>query len=241
MAGGALSVYVARVNGLSDRTTVQNIAAILGGHMTDAPDERPKQQLIGPRGRFLPGNKFGRGRGRPKGALNKATVGMKALMNATAEKHGSDGKGKDGVGGYMDYLAKTFPEAFAHHLLRATVTPAKEEEPKNGEGGGITSVTIVSIPPGHQQCPDGFFRPEHEAMPLWEVEHARRRAEEHAQQHPAAPLLLQIGHRLPEPGRSEERAVIDVQGIDAELLAELNTLSIEELMVRAGVSDVDKS
>ena len=115
VAGGASTVYVARVNGLSDRTTVQNIAAILGGHMTDAPDERPKQQLIGPRGRFLPGNKFGRGRGRPKGALNKATVGMKALMNATAEKHGSDGKGKDGVGGYMDYLAKTFPEAFAHH------------------------------------------------------------------------------------------------------------------------------
>jgi len=57
-------------------------------------------------------------RGRPKGSQNKTTTLLKDAILLAAEKTGLDQKGKDGLTGYLQFLAKEEPKAFSQLLGR---------------------------------------------------------------------------------------------------------------------------
>ena len=54
-----------------------------------------------------------RQRGRPKGAPNKTTTVLKDAILAAGEAVGEDQRGKDGLQGYLVFLAKAEPKSFA--------------------------------------------------------------------------------------------------------------------------------
>ena len=56
------------------------------------------------------------------------------------------------------------------------------------------NINVVEIPYDHSVCPDGNTRPNCEAVPLWEAEHARRRAAENVQHGAEEKPLLQLEH-----------------------------------------------
>lgn len=58
------------------------------------------------------------GPGRPKGMPNKSTAALKDAILAAGEKVGSDMKGRGGMTGYLVFLAKTEPKAYAGLLGR---------------------------------------------------------------------------------------------------------------------------
>jgi len=66
-------------------------------------------------GTFPPGYK---GPGRTKGKPNKVTTLLKDAIILAAEAVGEDRKGKDGLVGYLKYLAKREPKAYASLLSR---------------------------------------------------------------------------------------------------------------------------
>jgi hypothetical protein len=70
------------------------------------------------------------GKGRPKGSLNKTTATLKEAILKAAELSGRDGKGKDGLVGYLRRVADDEPKAFAGLLGR--VLPLQV----TGENGG---------------------------------------------------------------------------------------------------------
>ena len=83
---------------------------------------------------------FGKGNpGKPKGAVNKVTLALREAVVQAAEKVGEDGKGQNGLVGYLVALAKTEPKAFASLLGRAM--PLQVEGP--GEGGAHVFQKIV--------------------------------------------------------------------------------------------------
>ncbi len=55
----------------------------------------------------------GPGPGRPKGLPNKTTATLKEAILKAGELVGEDGKGKDGLTGYLVRVAKTDTKAFA--------------------------------------------------------------------------------------------------------------------------------
>lgn len=61
---------------------------------------------------------MGAGPGRPKGSVNKTTTLLKEAILLAATQVGSDGKGKDGLTGYLVLLAKHQPKSFASLLGR---------------------------------------------------------------------------------------------------------------------------
>lgn len=65
---------------------------------------------------FKPGH--GKHGGRLKGVPNRVTRELKSAILEAAEKHGSDGKGRDGIVGYLFRLAKIEPKAFSALLGR---------------------------------------------------------------------------------------------------------------------------
>lgn len=75
------------------------------------------------------------GKGRTKGVPNKSTQALKDAILLAAEKVGQDGKGKDGLTGYLIGLAKSEPKAFSSLLGR--VLPLTI----GSEGGGLV-VTV---------------------------------------------------------------------------------------------------
>jgi hypothetical protein len=83
------------------------------------------------------------GPGRPKGSLNKTTSALKEAILLAAERVGSDGKGKDQLTGYCEFLAKEEPKAFAGLLGR--VLPLQV----TGEDGGPIQVTRIELVAGH--------------------------------------------------------------------------------------------
>jgi hypothetical protein len=62
-----------------------------------------------------PGQKRG---GRKKGSKNRVGVLVKDAIIMAAEARGFDGKGKEGLVGYMKWLARVEPKAFANLLGR---------------------------------------------------------------------------------------------------------------------------
>lgn len=76
------------------------------------------------------------GPGRPKGSPNKTTAVLKDAIIAAAEATGSDGSGKGKLTGYLTFLAKSEPKAFAG--LLGKVLPMQV----TGEDGGAVIVEI---------------------------------------------------------------------------------------------------
>jgi hypothetical protein len=70
------------------------------------------------------------GRGRKKGEVNKTTKTLKEAILLAAEQVGNDGRGKDGLTGYLVYVASTDVKAFS--ALLGKVLPMQV----TGEGGG---------------------------------------------------------------------------------------------------------
>jgi hypothetical protein len=82
-------------------------------------------------------NRGNAGKGRPKGSPNKTTSLLKDAIILAAEKTGADQKGKDGLVGYCQFLAREEPKAFA--ALMGRVLPMQV----TGEGDGPLQVNII--------------------------------------------------------------------------------------------------
>jgi hypothetical protein len=70
------------------------------------------------------------GKGRPKGSANKTTTALKEAILKAAEDVGMDGKGKEGLVGYLKRVASQDVKAFS--ALLGKVLPLQV----TGEGGG---------------------------------------------------------------------------------------------------------
>jgi hypothetical protein len=68
------------------------------------------------------------GRGRPKGALNKTTTLIKEAIIIAAEEVGSDGKGTDGLVGYLKARAVDTPNAFMAMMTKVLPTQLAGDE-----------------------------------------------------------------------------------------------------------------
>ena len=106
------------------------------------------------KGRFTKGNSVGKGR--PKGTKNRIITSVKQAMEAAIAKVGSDGKGRDGVAGYLENVARTDPSFMAAAYIRATVPPAKDPDP--AEAASTLTVNIISVPAGQFLVDDRKYR-----------------------------------------------------------------------------------
>jgi len=79
------------------------------------------------------------GAGRPPGAGNEAIKPLREAIMEAAKNVGRDGKGKDGLVGYLVMLAKDEPKAFAGLLGR--VIPMQV----TGEDGGDIKITVTKV------------------------------------------------------------------------------------------------
>ena len=73
------------------------------------------------------------GMGRPAGTLNKTTTALKEAILLAAEQVGADGKGTDGLTGYLRHVATTDVKAYSS--LLAKVLPLTIDG--TGKGGAI--------------------------------------------------------------------------------------------------------
>lgn len=76
------------------------------------------------------------GKGKKPGTPNRTTKILKEAILLAAEKVGQDGKGKEGLTGYLVRLATKQPKSFA--TLLARVIPLQV----TGEDGGSIVVTV---------------------------------------------------------------------------------------------------
>jgi hypothetical protein len=72
--------------------------------------------------------KQGAGPGRPKGGINKTSRILREAVLMAAEKVGSDGKGKDGLIGFLEKHARKNPELFFGLLARIIPLPSAPSE-----------------------------------------------------------------------------------------------------------------
>src|SRR4051812_5237824 len=91
--------------------------------------------------------------GRPPGARNRIPRDLRNLVLDTAERHGQDGAGKNGLPGYFDRLADERPEVFAGYI--AKLLPRSIDADVAVDGGTV-ELTIVTIPQGFYFFPQGF-------------------------------------------------------------------------------------
>lgn len=76
------------------------------------------------------------GKGKKPGTPNRTTKVLKEAILLAAERHGEDGKGKEGLTGYLVRLASKEPRSFA--VLLAKVLPLQV----TGEDGAGIVVTV---------------------------------------------------------------------------------------------------
>ena len=79
-----------------------------GGSLSYQPGSEP-----GERGFYKGHPKWG---GRKKGTVNKSTVLLKEAVLMAAQGVGMDGKGKDGLVGYLKFIATKHPSSFTSLL-----------------------------------------------------------------------------------------------------------------------------
>ena len=65
------------------------------------------------------------GAGRPKGSKNKITLGLKEAFLVALETVGEDGKGKNGLTGYLIKVARTRPDLIVRILGKLILLEAK--------------------------------------------------------------------------------------------------------------------
>lgn len=78
------------------------------------------------------------GKGRKKGAVNKTTAALKDAILEAAKAVGHDGKGKDGLTGYLKRVAQEDVKAFS--TLLGKVLPLQV----TGDGGGAVIVQATA-------------------------------------------------------------------------------------------------
>lgn len=76
-----------------------------------------------------------RGKGRPKGAVNKTTTALKEAILRAATEHGEDDTGTNGLTGYLRKVAREDVKAFAGLLGRVL--------PLDVNAAGSFTVTIA--------------------------------------------------------------------------------------------------
>ena len=69
------------------------------------------------------------GAGRPKGSKNKITLGLKEALLVALETVGEDGKGKNGLTGYLIKVARTRPDLIVRMLV-AVLKLEKKSKPE---------------------------------------------------------------------------------------------------------------
>lgn len=91
-------------------------------------------------------NRGNAGMGRPKGSPNRITKALKDAIILAAEEAGYDGKGKDGLVGYLKHVADTDVKAFCGLLGR--VLPLQLSAEDAGQMV-VTFQTIYEAKPTH--------------------------------------------------------------------------------------------
>ncbi len=197
----------------------------------DSPEQPLEPPMQDAKGRFVKGNKFGKGR--VKGVPNKfgpsfrekLLAGFAASGTKKAKKSGTNQK-IDGITAYAEHIADTNSSAAAG-IISKMIPP--EPEPSPG-GDFVHTINIVSVPPGHQQCPDGDFRPEREATPLWEAHKAKLKEQDNGS-HDVVDFPTPRARPL-KPDDEPERKTVEIEE-EARLIAELEALPVAELARRA--------
>jgi hypothetical protein len=90
---------------------------------------------------------------RKAGTPNAITRDIKRGIVDAAEKYGSDGKGKDGLTGYLFHLAGKHPKAFAG--LLGKILPLQVS---GSVGQYIGTVNVVAVPEGRFLSPQDVAR-----------------------------------------------------------------------------------
>jgi len=106
-------------------------------------EKKPRKRGSGPKG-GAPQNLTRMGLGRPKGIPNKTTRTLKEAILYAAAQAGQDGKGKDGLEGFLTFHALANPKSFMSLLGRVLpMTVANEgDEPFHHH------VTVELVRPG---------------------------------------------------------------------------------------------
>jgi hypothetical protein len=127
-------------------------------------------------GTFQPGHKPATTR--QPGVHNRLTRDLKRGIIDAAERYGSDGKGKDGLTGYLFHLAGKHPKAFAG--LLGKILPMQVSGANVGQF--IAQVNIISVPADNFLSAEDVTRLaapaiEHAASPDGIAEHTSADAE----------------------------------------------------------------
>ena len=104
-----------------------------------------------------------KGRGRPKGSLNKVTLALKEAILAAAE-----GAHEDGMVGYLKVLAVENSSAFAGLLGKVLPSTLAMSDSDGGKQAPITFQRIIVWPDGHKEVegvtPKQLPKPQQERM-----------------------------------------------------------------------------
>ena len=82
------------------------------------------------------------GKGRQKGSVNKTTATLKEAILLAAERVGNDGKGKDGLTGYLVHVASTDVKAFS--ALLGKVLPMQIAGDADSPVNIVTRIELVA-------------------------------------------------------------------------------------------------
>ena len=165
-----------------------------------------------PKKSFPPGVKFGR----EAGIVNKVTRDLKVGILNGAIAHGADGSGEGGLEGYLFMCATKYPKHYLA-LLGKLVPLQLTGNPQLGQH--ISTVNVISVPSGTFLSKEDIEK-EHTHSLDW------RPAPFEPEPEPTPEPVQQLALAAPE---------------SASLMAELDKLSYDELLHRAGVANVDAS
>jgi hypothetical protein len=98
-------------------------------------------------GRFVRGGKPGPGR--PPKAENRIIRSIKESMIAAGERIGADGKGLNGIDGFLERVGREDPGFLASAIIRSTVPAARESDAYTGDADALA--TLASLDPAEQR------------------------------------------------------------------------------------------
>ena len=110
---------------------------------------------------------------RRQGTHNRIGIQIKKGIFAAAKAHGSDGKGKNGLDGYFEFLAAKHPKIFSTLLGRLMPLHVSVDDTTSGPiGTYVESVTIVGVPSGTFLSREEISEIERREMEMPLIEHA---------------------------------------------------------------------